>query len=396
MKVAIYSGEIPSTTFIERLISGLAKNDVEVLLIGKVSKAIAPRKNVHIFGFKSGKFERVWKLLFFLKYVIKLQLSRAADLKQLDDWLKAHNRFNWHARVLCYPILYHNPDVLHIQWNKAVNQFSWVQQFGIKVVVSLRGAHINYSPLSVPGLAEMYRQEFPKVDGFHGVSKAICHEAAKYGAPLEKCNVVYSGFPIADFPKKDFVNDFESLANRPVKIISVGRTHWKKGYMFALDAMAILQQKNIPFQYTVIGAKGDEELEFQRHQLGLQEDVDFADRVPFEKVKQMIREADILLLPSVEEGIANVVLEAMLLGTLVVTTNCGGMVESVQDGVEGSVVPVREPQAIAKAIAEVKATDAPALQKMIDAAYEKVCTQHNEDKMVADMMNLYKFVMQQS
>ena len=395
MKVAIYSGEIPSATFIERLITGLAKNHVEVILVGKISKPILPRKNVHIFGYKSGRFERINKLLFFLKYLVKLKLSRPSDLNKLDHWLKEKNLYTKHFRTLCYPILWHQPDVLHIQWNKAVNQFSWVQLFGMKVVVSLRGAHINYSPLSVPGLAAMYRKEFPKVDGFHGVSKAICKEATKYGASLEKCKVVYSGFPIPDFPKTDFKNDFETLAQRPVHVISVGRAHWKKGYMFALDAMSLLKVQHVPFQYTVIGAKGDEELEFQRHQLKLKEEVSFLNRVPFEKVKQMIREADILLLPSVEEGIANVVLEAMLLGTLVVTTNCGGMLESVQNGVEGKVVPVRQPQSMAEAIVQLKTAAPQNLEAMVNAAYAKVCRQHHEDKMVNDMIELYKTVLKQ-
>ena len=55
-------------------------------------------------------------------------------------------------------------------------------------------------------------------------------------------------------------------------------------------------------------------------------------------VKELIKNADILLLSSVEEGIANVVLEAMALGTLVVSTECGGMNEVIKNNENGFLV----------------------------------------------------------
>jgi colanic acid/amylovoran biosynthesis glycosyltransferase len=261
------------------------------------------------------------------------------------------------------------------------------------LLLSLRGAHINYSPVADEGLAEQYRKVFPTIDGFHGVSQAICKEASIYGADESKCKVVYSGFDLIQFPKSNFQNDFDTLGNRPVKIISVGRSHWKKGYHFALDAMAILKQRGMPFAYTIIGAAGSEELMFQRDQLDLNAFVTFLGKVPFEGVKQHIREADVLLLPSVEEGIANVVLEATLLGTLVVTTECGGMVESVENEKTGFVVPIRNVEAIANSIQRIKESDPEFLAAIVDAAYIKTASQHNEDKMVADMLELYKSVL---
>jgi glycosyltransferase involved in cell wall biosynthesis len=50
------------------------------------------------------------------------------------------------------------------------------------------------------------------------------------------------------------------------------------------------------------------------------------------------------------EGISNAVVEAMACGIPVVTTDCGGMSEAVSDGVEGLVVPIRDPLAMADAI----------------------------------------------
>ncbi len=48
MKIAIYSGNIPSTTFIENLISGLSKAGHQILLFGKLVRKVNARKNVKL------------------------------------------------------------------------------------------------------------------------------------------------------------------------------------------------------------------------------------------------------------------------------------------------------------------------------------------------------------
>ena len=63
-----------------------------------------------------------------------------------------------------------------------------------------------------------------------------------------------------------------------------------------------------------------------------------------------MQQSDVLLLPSLEEGIANVVLEAMAIGLPVISTDCGGMKELVEDGINGMITPMRNPREIAKSI----------------------------------------------
>ncbi|MDM6921305.1 hypothetical protein QUG63_29270, partial [Klebsiella michiganensis] len=143
----------------------------------------------------------------------------------------------------------------HVQWAKDISHFLWVKEFGIKLVLSLRGAHINYSPITVPGLAEQFKKAFPLVDAFHGVSKAICEEATKYGADHARCQVVYSGLNLTDFPFHSDKYKVNFSPSNPLKIISVGRSHWIKGYHLALDALSDLkQEKSFSFHYTIIGA----------------------------------------------------------------------------------------------------------------------------------------------
>ena len=382
LKIAIYSGEIPSTTFIERLIVGLSATKHTVYLFGSLSKKVSYNPSVMVVDYTNTRFR---KFLHLMKYSLLLTLFHPKDKKKLDQILQKRSNNLLYSKVKSYPVLWHRPDIFHLQWAKGLEDWAWVQEFGMKLVLSLRGAHINYSPISDSGLAMMYRKHFPNVDAFHAVSEAIGIEATKYGAPIEHIKVVKSGLSMAVFP-------FEIKTVYPketLTILSVGRDHWKKNYRLGLDVMSELKKKSISFHYTIIGINGNEALLFQRAQLGLEQDVSFINSLPFEYVKRAIDEADVLLLPSLEEGIANVVLEAMALGTLVISSDCGGMSEVVIPGQTGFLVPFRDVEAMAEAVQEVSELSLEAYQTIAINARAFIEKYHTMEGMIADMVSLY-------
>ena len=106
------------------------------------------------------------------------------------------------------------------------------------------------------------------------------------------------------------------------------------------------------------------------------------------------QDSDVLLLPSVEEGIANVVLEAMLNNTLVLTTDCGGMTEVINDGVNGFIVPSRDVEAIAdriKAISQLSVEESDGIKTN---ALTTIKAGHTHEQMVNKMQELYNNVLQ--
>src|SRR5690606_7966000 len=143
--------------------------------------------------------------------------------------------------------------------------------------------------------------------------KAIALEALKYNAELHKIKVVYSGLDLERMPFQ-----LRSVqVNTPLKIISIGRAHWIKGYTYALDSAFLLKVAGVDFKYTIVGVGSNEELIYKRSQLDLENEVLFLEKLSFVELMESIQRADVLLLPSLKEGIANVALEAMALGTLV-------------------------------------------------------------------------------
>jgi len=380
-RIAIYTGELPPPTFIDRLIVGLADAGHTILLFGSIQKKISyQHQNIQVIGY-SGRWSKFLQLI---KYSVLLFFLKNSKKKRLDNLLKVQNRSTYFDKMKYYPILYYQPEIFHLQWAKGIADWVWVKEFDMKLFVSLRGAHINYTPVSEPKYAEIYKKYFPLVDGFHAVSNAIAEEALKYNVSKEKTRVVYSGL---NLNKIEF--RISKKQENEIQIISVGRSHWKKGYNYALDAMRILKDENIKFKYTIVGIDLNEELYFQKTQLGLEDDILFIEKLSFEEVVDKIRKSAILLLPSVEEGIANVVLEAMALGTLVISTNCGGMAEVIEDNSNGYLVPTRDSEAIAKAVkAALKLNDAQR-ETMIVKAREYIEENHSEQKMINEMQNLY-------
>ena len=151
-----------------------------------------------------------------------------------------------------------------------------------------------------------------------------------------------------------------------------------------------MKENKIPFTYTIVGAGGYLELIYQIKDLGLQEDVILLNSLSSDEVKKAMKSASVLLLPSVEEGIANVVLEAMASGTLVLTTNCGGMEEVVENEVNGFLCPIRDSSSIAEQIMKIIELPEEKKKLILNRAKETISKQHTEEQMVNGMLKIYE------
>jgi colanic acid/amylovoran biosynthesis glycosyltransferase len=282
------------------------------------------------------------------------------------------------------------PDILHFQW---VSVLSYLKNLKLpkhtKTILSQRGFHINVRPFVNPENMLYLNNWYPKINGFHSVSCAIKKVSNKIYTSTNKVDhVVYSGLYFSKFP----FSPLNIENTKQINILSVGRDHWKKGYVYAIRAMAILKEKNIQFHYTIIGAKKSEELLYYIKEYKLEQNVSIIGGVSQSRVYELMRLNNLLLLPSLEEGIANVCIEAMALGTPVISTDCGGMKELITSNQTGFIVPICCPESIAEKVVLFKNMNLATINKLTNNARLKVETQHNELKMIADMKLLYKEV----
>lgn len=387
MKICIYAGITPSTTFINRLIEGVADKNCTVLLHGlngEIPESWKNQPNMQVMGYRN-KWDKINILI---KYSLLFLFLKPSHGKKLLRQLTKHRSLSAKVNffIKAAPIVWFKPDVFHLQWVKWIDYWSWITDFNIKLVVSLRGAQINYEPLNNPELQQMYRAELPKADAFHAVSNAIKNEVALYGADLQKIKVIYSGLRLSEFKFTPRIKRNQQT----LRIISVGRAHWKKNYASAILSVKKLTEQGFPVHYTIIGG-ACEELHFMVNELELTDVITLLGNMPFKDVQLHLLESDLFVLPSVEEGIANVVLEAMAMGIPVITTNCGGMAEVVNEQ-NGWLVPVRDDQAIADAVLNYLQCSEDTLTRKITNARHTIEQQHSEQKMIDEMYSLYQGV----
>lgn len=387
LTVAIYSGTIPSTTFIENLIEGLSESGLRIILFGRKTGNVKYNSNVEIIatpksGIGLGFFIIKESFRLFLKSN-KLFYNTFGKLRETGTNLRSIIKL---AGVLL-PIINRQPDIFHIQWAKVIHRYPQLfELLKSKIVLSLRGAHINYSPVYDTALANSYRKYFPKINAFHAVSRAIAEESVKYGANPDRIRIIYSS--IRD---ELMVKSLPELKNGDfVRIISIGRFHWKKGYHYALDAMKILKAEGISFEYSIVAqGKIPEEILFLIEEYALTEEVKIIPGLSYKTLVEKLRQQDLLLLPSVEEGIANVVLEAMAVGVPVITTDCGGMNEVITDGVNGYITEVRHPEQIASRVTEYLGIGKEEKKKIITNARQTIEDKFSRSRQIMEFGKLY-------
>jgi colanic acid/amylovoran biosynthesis glycosyltransferase len=184
----------------------------------------------------------------------------------------------------------------------------------------------------------------------HCVSQAIQKEVLQYGIGVSKTCVIPPAVDLLFFHPLETKKPRDSV----FRIISVGTFTWVKGYEVALSAIANLRDRHIPVEYTIIGDGPERNrLLYTIQDLKLDEIVHLVGKLAPDQVRERLWQNDVFLLSSHSEGISNAALEAMACELPVVTTTAGGMGEAVADGVEGYLVPVRDPISMADRLEEL-------------------------------------------
>ncbi len=108
-----------------------------------------------------------------------------------------------------------------------------------------------------------------------------------------------------------------------------------------------------------------------------------------EEIPELMRGFDVFVLPSQAEGISNTILEAMASGLPVVATSVGGNLQLVDEGVTGRLVPPRDPERLAEAMAGYLAEPG-RVEREGGAARKRAVERYSIRRMVDEYHGLYQ------
>lgn len=174
------------------------------------------------------------------------------------------------------------------------------------------------------------------------------------GIAREKIVVIPNGVDLHRFAPRDFrdARTHWGIDEGMFVVASVGRLSPEKGHHYLLRALAAARSA-IPSIACLIAGDGPlrHEIATQVRTLGLEGVCRFLGEVP--AVETVLAAADVAVLPSVFEGMPNIVLEAMAMGCPVIATAVGGSTELVRHGETGFLVPQADAAALADALLEL-------------------------------------------
>jgi len=283
-----------------------------------------------------------------------------------------------------------NPDLVHFEFGAlGAERMHLAPLLDAPIVVSFRGYDLNYVGHDEPGY---YDAVWKGAAALHFLGEDLWQRAQRRGCPPGKPHVLIPpAIDTAFFaPKEPRAIDRAG----PLRILSVGRLEWKKGYEDALVAVQLLGDRGIQCEYRIVGDGSFlGAVAFGRHQLGLEDVVTFLGETDRESVRDEMLRADVFLHAAVSEGFCNAVLEAQSMELPVVCTDADGLRENVEDGVTGLVVPRRNPAALADALARL-APAAGRRRRMGEAGRRRVESRFQLKDQISAFDTLYRSVLE--
>ncbi len=228
------------------------------------------------------------------------------------------------------------------------------RRFSVPYIVSLRGA-------DVPGFSERYEHIYPLIKPFIvsvwrdavavvANSKKL-RDLALQSAPQQEILIIYNGVD-TDVFMPPTINT--SRTNDQFVVLTAARQLTRReGIHFAVDAFRQICDLYPRLNAKMIIAGGTGNAEAMLHQrvkdVHLEERVLFAGHLDQKTLIEAYQNADVFVLPSLNEGMSNTVLEALACGLPVIVTRTGGS-EIITDGREGFIVERESADAIRVAL----------------------------------------------
>ncbi|MDA8234022.1 MAG: glycosyltransferase [Clostridia bacterium] len=266
---------------------------------------------------------------------------------------------------------------------------------GLPLLTSFHGVDVSSRPRQNPEYRLQLPQLFTQSTLCAAVSDYMKIQLINLGCPREKIVVIKSGIDLSKFP----YSPPRLPCNGSLTLLSIGRLKEKKGMHLLIPAFARLSHL-YPKARLLIGGEGGQKKKLMRlvNDLGLAQSVFFLGPLSHQEVRVQLAQATIFVLACTtasdgdQEGIPNVLMEAMASGLPVVAADHTGISELVSQGKTGLLAREGNIQDLAYKMSLLLA-NTHLWPAMTAAARRKVEQEHDIVKQAAKLEVAYDFLL---
>jgi teichuronic acid biosynthesis glycosyltransferase TuaC len=268
-------------------------------------------------------------------------------------------------------------------WPDGVAAMHLAEALGLPFSIKARGSDVHFWGRR-PAMARQMLEAARKAGGLLAVSSALRADMAAMGMPAERIRVHYTGADLDRFRPLDRTVAKRGLGVEGPLVVTPGNLVALKGQRLAIEALA-----ELPGATLLVAGEGPERpaLEGLIARLGLERRVRLLGSLPPAQMPGLLAAADLMLLPSEREGLANVWIEALACGTPILIADVGGARE-VLDRPEAGRAVAREPAAIAAAAREM--LESPPDPAAVRASAERFSWERNGAELHQHLAGLVK------
>ncbi len=243
------------------------------------------------------------------------------------------------------------PEVIHAHWIIPQGLVARVAAPKVPLVVTTLGGDLY--ALNDPISRALKRSVLRHASVVTVMNADMRTRAIALGADPDATHVLPMGAQVAQFADAA-AGRAGRAADRPVRLLAVGRLVEKKGFHVLLESLAAIGGRD--WHLTIVG-DGPQRAALERAAAELP--VTFAGQLTREQLAKADAEADIAVFPSVraasgdQDGLPVALLEVMASGCAVVVSDLPGLAEAVEPGVSGLVVPTGDVRALTEALASL-------------------------------------------
>ncbi len=234
------------------------------------------------------------------------------------------------------------------------------------------------------------------ISQFIAISHAIKKVLVGVGVEEEKISVACSAVretqirPEEKQRARELLRKRLNLSPETVVLSCAAAFTLQKGQWVLLEALKILTERmDLPNWHCVFAGDGEllDEMKRFSHALALDNKVTFLGFI--NKVPELLMASDVFVLPSINEGLGTIILDAIFAGNAVVASEVGGIPEMIKNDETGLLAPVEDERSLAHQLSLV-ILDSELRSRLASQARSHACSAFSLEAMVAGNLAIYR------